>query len=73
MSGEIWGFASAIALILVGILLNQTGLHRVNDRLDRIQSGLGARLDRMQTDLSQFYRNLGQHDARLDNIEKRTQ
>lgn len=59
MSGEVWGFVSAVALILVGILLNQTGLHRLNDRIDRVQSDLGGRLDRMQSDLG----------ARLDRMQ----
>jgi uncharacterized protein YPO0396 len=40
-------------------------------RLDRMQGDLTARLDRMQADLSMFYKNLGEHSARIDNLEKR--
>ena len=30
-----------------------------------------TKVDRMRLDLSQFYRVLGEHGARLDNLEKR--
>jgi hypothetical protein len=29
-----------------------------------------SRLDRIEADMKEFYRSLGQHDARLDNLEK---
>jgi hypothetical protein len=32
---------------------------------------LAGRIDRMSDDLKQFYRTLGQHDARLDGLEKK--
>ena len=35
-------------------------------RMDRIE----ARLDRIEADLREFYRTLGQYEARLDNLEK---
>jgi len=48
-----------VPAILFGILFNQRGL----DRLE-------ARLDRMQADLSMFYRILGEHGADIDNLKK---
>jgi hypothetical protein len=48
-----------VFVILFGILLNQRGL----DKLE-------ARLDRMQADLSMFYRTLGQHDADIEHLKK---
>jgi hypothetical protein len=53
--------------VLVGILVNQRALDRMERRMDRIE----ARLDRIEADLREFYRVLGQHQARLDNLEKR--
>jgi hypothetical protein len=48
-----------VFVILFGILLNQRGL----DKLE-------VRLDRMQADLSMFYRTLGQHDADIEHLKK---
>lgn len=68
--------------VLVGIFLNQRAFDRLEgslgSRIDRVEGSLGsrmdrleARLDRIEADLRQFFRTLGQHDARLDNLEKR--
>jgi hypothetical protein len=46
--------------VLVGILLSQ----RSSDRLE-------TRLMRIEADLREFYRTLGQHDAKIENLEKR--
>jgi hypothetical protein len=54
-------------MVLIGILLNQRSFDMLNARMDRIES----RLDRIEADLREFYRTLGQHDARLDNLENR--
>lgn len=48
-----------------------TRFSTVDARIDRMQSEIDARLDRMQADLSQFYRDLGDHGARIDALEKR--
>ncbi len=45
--------------VLVGILLNQLGLNRMENRLQVIEG-----------DLRRFWQILGEHSARLDNIEK---
>jgi hypothetical protein len=55
-------------MVLVGMFLNQRAFDRLEGRVDRIE----ARLDRIKADLREFYRTLGQHDARLDNLEKRS-
>lgn len=47
--------------IFAGILLNNRDANRIENRLDR-----------MQSDLSQFYLMLGKHDGRLDAIEKKS-
>jgi hypothetical protein len=65
-------------MVLIGILLNQrafdrleTGLNARMDRLEARMDRIEARLDRIEADLREFYRTLGQHDARLDNLENR--
>jgi chaperonin cofactor prefoldin len=46
-------------------------IDRVESKIDRMQSEINPRIDRVQADLTHFYRHLGRRDARLDNIEKR--
>jgi uncharacterized protein with GYD domain len=57
--------------VLIGILLNQRNTDSLGQnlgaRLDRVE----GRLDRIGSDLRELYRTLGQHDARIDNLEKR--
>ena len=45
-----------VLAILLGILLNQRGLDKLEGRLDRMQTELTGRIDRIQADLAQFYR-----------------
>jgi hypothetical protein len=63
--------------IMAGAFFNNQGLTRLENRLDKTD----ARIDRVQTEITamrsefhrefeQFYRTLGQHDARIDNLEK---
>ncbi len=40
---------------------------RMEARFDRLE----ARVDRIEADMREFYRVMGIHEARLDNIEKR--
>ncbi|HUI82765.1 MAG TPA: hypothetical protein VL240_00995 [Candidatus Binatia bacterium] len=65
MAGNILGFVIAIALILAGILFNR------QDNKD-LRGALEALRNDMNKNFFEFYRTLGQHDARLDNLEKRS-
>jgi hypothetical protein len=63
--------------VLIGAYFNQRSLERLEGRLsgridglERRMDRLEARLDRIEADLREFYRTLGQHEARLDNLEK---
>jgi hypothetical protein len=67
-----------VLAILFGILLNQRGLERLDSRIDKLESKVDARfthmesrIDRIQADLTMFYRILGEHGARIENLEKR--
>ena len=57
---EIVGFAAVIASIFAGMLFNNSRFSAIEQRLDRMQAGL-----------SQFYRDLGRHDVKIENLEKR--
>ncbi len=46
--------------VLVGILLNALGVSRVESRLQVIEG-----------DLRRFYQMLGEHSAKIDNLEKK--
>jgi hypothetical protein len=61
-------------MVLIGIFLNQRSFDLLNARMGAIETRMDrieARLDRIEADLREFYRTLGQHDARLDNLENR--
>ena len=59
------------SMVLVGMFLNQRSFVRLESSLGSRMDRLETRLDRIEADLREFYRTLGQHDARLDNLEKR--
>ena len=50
--------------VMVGILLNVTGLNRVENRIE-------TRLLVIEGDLRRFYQIIGEHTARIDNLEKK--
>lgn len=73
-----------VLVILLGILLNQRGLERLDlridkldlriDRLDAKMEGrfvhMESRIDRIQADMAQFYGILGEHGAKIENMQK---
>jgi hypothetical protein len=50
--------------IIAGILFNRSDFQRLEGRIDAMQA-------EMHQEFREFYRTIGQHDARLDNLEKR--
>ncbi len=67
--------------ILAGIFFNNSRFDRLETRVDkfqfdltakieRVQSDLTVRIDRMQADLGNFYGILGEHKAKIENLEK---
>jgi archaellum component FlaC len=72
-----------ILLNLVGSSRIET---RLDGRIDRAENGIGSRLDRIENrltpienrlttiegDLRRFYQILGEHTAKIENLEKKT-
>jgi hypothetical protein len=56
--------------ILAGTLFNNRDISRLEGRLDRIQTELTSMRNEIHKEFEQFYRTLGQHDARIENLEK---
>ena len=50
--------------VLMGILLNVTGLNRVESRIE-------TRLLAIEGDLRRFYQIHGEHSAKIENLEKK--
>jgi len=73
-----------VLAILFGVLWNNQGLRDLKGDLKDLRGEmlgqraelmghllrLETKFDRMQSDLAQFYRILGEHGARIDNLEK---
>ncbi len=64
--------------VLIGILLSQRSTEKLEKRIDgfeqRTDTRFGrveSRLDRIEADLREFYRTIGQHEVRMDTLEKR--
>ena len=60
-----------VFVILFGILLNQRAVDKLEARMDARFNGVDGRLDRMQADLAQFYRILGEHEAKIEALMRR--
>ena len=54
-------------LVLVGIFLNNARFNGIDARFSSIET----RLTTMEGDLRQFYRDLGRHEAEINNLKER--
>ena len=73
-----WAFGITIALILAGILFNRQDAKELRSEIGtfRIELGalrteLGALRTEMHREFREFYRTLGQHDAKIEVLEKK--
>ncbi len=68
-------------VILLGILYSRQDYARLDVKMDGLRSELSSKIDAQESNLSaqinelrsymrEFYRILGQHDARLDSLER---
>jgi hypothetical protein len=73
---QLWVVIAAPSILaLVGILLNQTGLNRVDARIDRVEQRLGERMDRMMDiwnrDVKDLLGMISDHGQRIVRLEER--
>jgi len=70
-----------VFVIFIGILFNRADFTRMEARMQALETRLEGRMDKLQSELNslrnemhsefrEFYRTMGQHDARLDNLER---
>lgn len=64
-------FASLIGMFFTLLLAQLGAIYFLSTRIDTMGTRLDGRIDRISDDMRQFYRTLGQHDGRLDAVEKR--
>ncbi len=61
-------------VILMGILLNRQDYARldakIDGKIDGLRTDLTGQINGLRDDIKEFYRTLGQHDARLDAHER---
>jgi uncharacterized membrane protein len=57
-------------VILMGILLNRQDSARLDAKIDALRLDLSGQINELRNDIKEFYRTLGQHDARLDALER---
>jgi len=65
-------FFILLGTVLAGVIWQRVDIQHLTGRIDRLDTEMTGRIDRLNDDMKQFYRSLGQHDGRLDSIEKRT-
>lgn len=61
-------------VILMGILLNRQDYARldakIDSKIDGLRADLTGQINELRGNIKEFYRTLGQHDARLDALER---
>jgi hypothetical protein len=60
-----------VLAILFGILFNQRGLDKLENRVDSRFDRLEKRMDTMQADLARFYQILGEHTGKIEILQKK--
>jgi hypothetical protein len=80
------GFGTVLAAILAGILLNRSDVRELrtelpgemkemNGKIDSLRTDMNGKIDGLRTEMhgefERFYMTLGQHDAKIDNLEKK--
>jgi hypothetical protein len=59
-----------VLAILFGVLVNQQGLKDLRIEINARFNAMDARIDRIHNDFAQFHHTQGQHDSRLDALER---
>ena len=82
---EILAIGLPTLTVLVGILLNRNDYNRLDGRISSLEGRIAGEINGVRSEISklrdevtairsdqrEFYRSLGQHEIRLDNLEKK--
>jgi hypothetical protein len=68
---QLWVVIAAPSILaLVGILLNQTGLHRLDGRIDRVDRRMDQMMDIWNRDVKDLLGLISDHGQRIVRIEE---
>jgi hypothetical protein len=63
---QLWVVIAAPSILsLVGILLNQTGVHRLDGRIDRVEQRMGQMMDIWNRDVKDLLGMISDHGQRI--------
>ncbi len=68
---QLWVVIAAPSILaLIGILLNQTGLHRVDGRIDRVEQRMAQMMDIWNRDVKDLLGMISDHGQRIVRLEE---
>lgn len=68
---QLWVVIAAPSILaLIGILLNQTGLHRVDGRIDRVEQRMDQMMDIWNRDVKGLLGLISDHGQRIVRLEE---
>jgi hypothetical protein len=68
---QLWVVIAAPSILaLIGILLNQTGLHRVDGRIDRVEQRMDQMMDIWNRDVKDLIGMISDHGQRIVRLEE---
>jgi hypothetical protein len=69
---QLWVVIAAPSILaLVGILLNQTGLNRLDGRIDRVEQRMDRMMDIWNRDVKDLLGMISDHGQRIVRLEER--
>jgi hypothetical protein len=67
---QLWVVIAAPSILsLVGILLNQTGVHRLDGRIDRVEQRMGQMMDIWNRDVKDLLGMISDHGQRIVRLD----
>jgi hypothetical protein len=61
--------SAAVITAVVALLVNQRGFTLLDKRIDDLRADTNRRLERIETDLKEFFKVQSEHDKRIQRLE----
>jgi hypothetical protein len=61
--------SAAVITAVVALLVNQRGFTLLDKRIDDLRADTNRRLERIETDLKEFFKVQAEHDKRIQRLE----